>query len=169
MKKIIALSGLLLVVALTLSPSFDAHAYDFFGNDIAGLDVQNVNQCAAACNANPRCLAWTFVKAGRMGPTARCFLKNPIPSPSFNATCPTNAECLSGVKRSDGWCGETPLRAVQGNQNVLGQGQVLSCPSGQSCRPRILGGGTQVCWFLFFPYPCKSEKIQTTDFFCQAG
>jgi hypothetical protein len=100
-----------------------------------------------------------------LGPSARCFLKNPVPAPSFNSTCPSNIECVSGRKRSDGWCGENPSRAIQGSQ-ILGQGQVLTCPAAQTCAPRVTGGGTKVCWFLFFPYPCHSERIETVDFFC---
>ena len=157
------LTSFILVSALML----DAHSYDFFGSDIAGSIVSTADQCAAACNANASCQAWTFVTAGRMGPSARCFLKSPVPAPAFNATCPTNTACMSGLKRSDGWCGETPNRLVSGSQSILGQGQVLSCPSGQSCRPRVSGGGTQICWAFIFPYPCHSPKIQTTDFFCQ--
>jgi hypothetical protein len=161
--RVICAVSLLIVV---LSTSLDVRSYDFFGNDIAGLDVQNADQCAAACNGNANCQAWTFVKAGRLGPSARCFLKNPVPAPSFNSTCPSHNECISGLKRSDGWCGETPSRFLPGSQ-ILGQGQVLSCPASQTCGPRVTRAPDHWCWFLFFPYRCHGEKLQTTDFFCQ--
>jgi hypothetical protein len=153
MKKRIILSRFLLATVLTLSTSFNAYSHDLFGSDIAGLNVTNANECNNACNANANCLAWTFVKAGRLGPSARCFLKNPVPGPSFNATCPTDAECVSGSKRFDGWCGD-------------GQGDVLSCPAGLTCRPKTIMR-EQVCWiwFLWIPYPCHFEE-QTTDLFC---
>jgi hypothetical protein len=155
------------IAMFTLAASAAADRYDFFGNDISGpAGAQTALACAQACNDNPNCRAWTFVKPGRMGPTARCFLKNPVPAPAFNSICPTNNECVSGLRRSDGWCGETPARAIAGSQ-IMGQGEVLTCPAGQSCRPRITGGGAKICWALFFPYPCHGEKVQSTDFFCQ--
>jgi PAN domain len=167
----VILSSGVLVGMLTLAMSFDARSYDFLGNDITpgrvGIPVATTNQCAAACTANAGCQAWTFVAAGRMGPSALCFLKNPVPPPTFDATCPNNTACLSGLKRTDGWCGEDPSQHTAGSQSMLGQGVVLACSAGQSCRPKVTGGGTTVCWFLIFPYPCHSPKIQTVDFFCQ--
>ncbi len=159
---------LILVATSMLLTTFDAHSFDFLGDDLGpGLAVQNADQCAADCSANASCQAWTFVTAGRKAPSAFCFLKNPVPAPAFDAACPDNTACVSGLKRSDGWCGETPTEHVQGSQSILGQGQVLSCSSGKSCQAKVTGGQTQLCWFLFFPYPCHSPKVQTTDWFCQ--
>src|SRR5574337_368195 len=110
-----------------------AYAHDLFGSDIASIDVQDVQQCADACTANSDCLAWTFVRAGLKGPSARCFLKNPVPSPSTNSTCQSNSDCISGYKQP-GWCGDKA------------QGDVLSCPSG-TCNAR----SSKSCsgWFIF--------------------
>jgi hypothetical protein len=161
------LSGFFLLLAISpLWTSFNAYGYDLFGSDIdpAGLIVGNADQCAAACNSNANCAAWTFVKAW-----GKCFLKkNPVPTPSFTTNCPSNNECVSGLKRSDGWCGESPRQTFPGS-GAYGQGQVLTCPAGQTCGPKISGGGFQVCWALFIPYPCHGEKIQTTDWFCLPG
>jgi|ERR1044071_1592449 hypothetical protein len=172
MKTNIKLMGsFLLAVILQLSISITALSYDYFGNDIASLNVNDANQCAAACNANPNCLAWTFVTKGRLSPSARCFLKNPVPAPSFNSTCPSNNECKSGLKRADCWCGETELRFVQGSQ-ILGQGEVLTCSQPQSCPSSgcgaiLLPAKTELCWFFIFPYPCHGKRLQTTEFFCR--
>src|SRR5574340_1563559 len=87
------------LVAITLlSATFNAHAYDLFGSDIAGIDVQTADQCAAACNGNANCLAWTFVRAGLKGPSARCFLKNPVVRWLWNNVCLTKVEWLWGYK-----------------------------------------------------------------------
>ena len=61
MKTINPFNRLLLVIIVMLSATFNAYAYDLFGSDITGLDVQTADQCAAACNGNNNCLAWTFV------------------------------------------------------------------------------------------------------------
>lgn len=160
--------GLIVVATIMLLTPFDAQSYDFLGVDLGpGIVVANADGCAAACNGTASCMAWTFVTAGIKGPTAFCFLKNAVPAPTFDAACPNNAACVSGVKRADGWCGESPNAPVQGSQSVLGQGQVLTCSSGKSCQAKVSGGQTQVCWFLFFPYPCHAPKVQTTDWFCQ--
>ena len=153
-----------LVAATLLTTSgFVAYSYDLFGNDVGGIDVQNPDQCSAACNSNPNCLAWTFVRAGIKGPSARCFFKNPVPAPSFNNDCKTHADCVSGPKPSGGagqWCGESPARAVSGNPSILGQDVVLSCPAGRTCGPRV----TRSCtgWWIFR----TCDNIQSVDFFC---
>ncbi len=162
MKRINPVYSFLLLAILMLSASFTfiAYGYDLFGSDIGAVAVQNPDQCAAACNANSNCLAWTFVRAGLKGSSAMCFLKNPVPAPSFNSVCKTNTDCLSGLKRSDGWCGESPNRNAQGSQSVLGQGVVLSCASGLTCKPKV--SRTCTGWWIF-----KScSNTQTVDFFC---
>jgi PAN domain len=132
-----ALTRLFLATSLLLSATCGVYGYDLFGSDIAGLNVQNTDECSAACDSNADCLAWTFVRAGLHGPSARCYLKNPVPLPSYSSVCATNYDCISGLKRSDGWCGE------------LEQGVVLSCPSGLSCRPR------------------EYSETRTLDYYCQ--
>ena len=124
-----------------------AYAYDLFGSDIAGIDVQSIQQCADACTANSDCLAWTFVRAGLKGPSARCFLKNPVPQPSTNGTCPTNADCISGYKEPS-WCGDK------------GQGDVLSCPSG-TCNARSSKSCTG--WWIFR----QCTTLVSANYYCQ--
>lgn len=153
---------------IVLSPA--SFAFDRLGSDIGlAVTVANANACNTLCNGNPSCQAWVLVNPGnsRFGNTAPlCFLKNAIPPPSFNTTCPTNAACVSGIKRTDGWCGETPAREVAAG--ILGQDAVLTCMAGVTCGPKMMNTSkTTVCWFLFFPYPChETVKVQTTDFFC---
>jgi hypothetical protein len=45
-------------------------------------------ECEAACSNDPsRCRAWTYVRPGVQGPTARCWLKNVVPGPRSDACC----------------------------------------------------------------------------------
>ena len=49
--------------------------------------------CKAACEADNKCRAWTYVRAGYIGPTARCYLKDNITRPRHKPCC------ISGVVR----------------------------------------------------------------------
>ncbi|WP_083519363.1 PAN domain-containing protein [Bradyrhizobium jicamae] len=64
------------------------------GNDFRNIALRgNAQDCRNLCLKAPACRAWTFVKPGFHGPSARCFLKNPTP-PAF-----ANACCTSGIAR----------------------------------------------------------------------
>lgn len=72
-----------------------------FGIDRAGADYRSFDtasqthgeSCAAACKADPRCRAWTYLRPGYVGPAARCYLKARI-TPPRRRPC-----CISGVVR----------------------------------------------------------------------
>ena len=146
-----SVKSVILVAILLLSATFNAYGYDLFGSDIASLNVVTADQCAAACNSNNSCQAWTFVRLGLKSPTsAVCFLKNSVPAPSWNSVCKTNFDCVSGYKQAN-WCGDKA------------QGDVLSCPTGTSCNPKVTQT-YETCWIFF---KCRGPKIQTTDYFCQ--
>ncbi len=69
--------------------------------DRTGGDYRNVElpptapvaACQAACEADGRCRAWTYLRPGYIGPAARCFLKDRI-MPPRRKPC-----CVSGVVR----------------------------------------------------------------------
>ena len=67
--------------------------------DRPGSDFRNIalrgdsEACGVLCRKTRPCRAWTFVKPGFHGPSARCFLKNVVP-----AAVP-NSCCTSGVVR----------------------------------------------------------------------
>ena len=71
--------------------------------DRAGQDYKNFDLalpepmlCANACMGEPNCKAWTYVKPGVQGNSARCWLKNSVPGASPNDCC------VSGVKGKGG-------------------------------------------------------------------
>ncbi|OAQ20922.1 WSC domain-containing protein [Thermosulfurimonas dismutans] len=69
--------------------------------DRPGLDYKNFNLpypdyklCQDACDKDPECKAWTYVKPYTIqGAYAKCWLKNAVPNPVRNKCC------ISGVKR----------------------------------------------------------------------
>jgi hypothetical protein len=72
-----------------------------FGIDRPGGDYRNFETasdpngepCAAACKAENRCRAWTYVRAGYITGGARCYLKSRV-TPPRKRPC-----CVSGVVR----------------------------------------------------------------------
>jgi hypothetical protein len=72
-----------------------------FSIDRLGGDYRNLEQaadptgatCKSACEAEGRCRAWTYVRPGYVGQTARCLLKDRI-TPPHRKPC-----CISGVVR----------------------------------------------------------------------
>lgn len=69
---------------------------DRTGGDYKNLDVATDPagaSCEAACKAEDRCRAWTCVRPGYLGASARCFLKERITRPRHKPCC------VSGVVR----------------------------------------------------------------------
>lgn len=69
---------------------------DRTGGDYRGFDARvepDGASCAATCTAEGRCRAWTYVRPGYIGPTARCFLKSRVTRPRKKPCC------ISGVVR----------------------------------------------------------------------
>lgn len=59
------------------------------GSDIStiALDKPKAALCRDACQANSKCVAWTYVKPGIINAKAHCRLKNTIPEPKRSSCC----------------------------------------------------------------------------------
>jgi hypothetical protein len=71
-------------------------AIDRLGGDYRNLDVSPDPAgapCKAACEAENKCRAWTYVRPGYIGAAARCYLKDKLTSPRHKPCC------ISGVVR----------------------------------------------------------------------
>lgn len=68
----------------------DRPGFDYRNFDLATADAR---LCRAQCEAEQRCLSWTYVAPGVQGPYARCWLKKAVPQAM------TNGCCISGIKR----------------------------------------------------------------------
>ena len=69
---------------------------DRFGGDYRNLETASEPSgapCKAACEGDNRCRAWTYVRPGYIGPSARCYLKDKITRPHHKPCC------ISGVVR----------------------------------------------------------------------
>ncbi|MBV8513126.1 MAG: PAN domain-containing protein [Xanthobacteraceae bacterium] len=72
------------------------YSIDRFGGDYRNFDMQpdpTASACKAACEADSKCRAWTYLRPGYAGPAARCFLKNQVKAPRRRPCC------ISGVVR----------------------------------------------------------------------
>ena len=69
---------------------------DRTGGDYKNLDVStdpSGASCETVCKGEERCRAWTYVRPGYLGTSARCFLKERITAPRRKPCC------VSGVVR----------------------------------------------------------------------
>ena len=71
--------------------------------DRPGMDYRNFDLsearpevCQTACESDPKCKAYTYVKPGVQGRHARCWLKSGVPKVVINDCC------ISGVKKRNG-------------------------------------------------------------------
>lgn len=72
------------------------YSIDRTGGDYRNLDIAPDPEgapCKAACDGESRCRAWTYVRPGYIGPSARCYLKDKITRPHHKPCC------ISGVVR----------------------------------------------------------------------
>ena len=64
-----------------------------WGVNRAGRDYRNFesgakpDECRAACNAEPQCRSFTWVKPGAQGAKSHCWLKNDVPPPTPDGNC----------------------------------------------------------------------------------
>jgi hypothetical protein len=72
------------------------YSIDRFGGDYRNLDLAaepDGAPCKAACEAENKCRAWTYVRPGYIGSAPRCYLKDKL-TPPRQKPC-----CISGVVR----------------------------------------------------------------------
>ena len=69
---------------------------DRMGGDYKGFAVSDPASCQKACETDPACKAFTFVKAGVKGPQAMCFLKSTIPPSTPDSCCTSGARIAGG-------------------------------------------------------------------------
>jgi hypothetical protein len=70
------------------TPGVDPPGTDRPGGDYRHFDIKgSADDCRETCLKDSPCQAWTFVKRGVQGPSARCWLKNAVPAPHPNPCC----------------------------------------------------------------------------------
>lgn len=104
-----------------------------------GLGKPDPTACKNACEGEPMCQAWTFIKPGVQGPNARCVLKNVVTRPVTDACC-VSGTIAGAAAPGDGDVGAVPDDAGGGVQQ---QGGGFPLPAGswqQTCRNgRLIG------------------------------
>jgi hypothetical protein len=93
-----------------LEPNVDRPGSDYRSFDLA---YPRAEDCQNACMAEPQCLAFTYVNPGVQGPSARCWLKNQVPTPVANACCVSGAKFGGGQPvAQSAWVGTPPPEAA---------------------------------------------------------
>ncbi len=92
----LAILGLSLGLSLGfgLAPALAQSGFDRIGGDYLKFDIRNGDPavCAARCEKDGRCKAWTFSYPRTANALATCWLKDKVP-PANNDKC-----CISGVR-----------------------------------------------------------------------
>lgn len=153
-----------IVIWLTGSPAADAASpavqscsameqdTNRIGQDYRSFFLPNPDpaQCQAACAAESRCRAWTYVKPGVQGSQARCWLKHGMPSPKrdkncVSGLCSASAPALPGGTAPQGQIGTgstgpaAPRQAVPSSPPTAAPNTGAYGPSAPSGLPQ---GGT---------------------------
>jgi hypothetical protein len=82
---VVAFSG---ISGAAAAPENFSRNMDRPGSDFRNIALRgNAQDCLKLCNRERECRAWTFVKPGIQGSSARCWLKNVIPAAVANACC----------------------------------------------------------------------------------
>ena len=91
-----ALAVMLMALALNTVPARAQLGYDRSGGDYTSFSIRNgdPNVCAARCEGDRRCRAWSFSYPRTVNLLATCWLKNAVPQPSEDKCC------VSGVRGS---------------------------------------------------------------------
>jgi hypothetical protein len=91
--------------AAALVPNTDRPGGDYRNFNLNG----GADACRDTCSREAQqCRAWTFVKAGIQGPSARCWLKNVVPPVRANPCCTSGVNPQLVVKVCQ-WRGTAPF------------------------------------------------------------
>jgi hypothetical protein len=90
----LGLPALLLASLVIASPAMAQTGYDRRGGDYTSFQIRNGDPavCAARCERDARCRAWSFSYPRTENAQSICWLKNKVPPP-VEAKC-----CVSGVR-----------------------------------------------------------------------
>ena len=104
---------------------------DRMGSDYSNFDLSEDNPqvCQDACQNDPNCVAWTYVKPGFQGPNPRCWLKNAIPPLT------PNPYCVSGVKVAVTPSGEGGQRPPEQPAETEGDQSSAEPQTGKTVKP----------------------------------
>lgn len=97
----------------TNRPGSDFHSFT--------LGSADPELCRQACEKDPRCVAFTYVKPGLQGKSARCWLKDSVPD-----SVPDNC-CVSGVKGTTKYVKDSETKETETDISIVESG-----PSGLS-------------------------------------
>jgi hypothetical protein len=137
------------VPQIAQSPAFEYNT-DRPGSDYRNFELAAADPalCAAQCQREGQCRAWTYVIPGVQGANARCWLKHSVPNPVPNARF-----AVSGVMRPGGAPAAPPVQGATGPAPpaAIPRGPVIGVQTatyGQNCgapQHNVTNHARQVC------------------------
>ena len=133
MRLILVLMGLLTLAMAGLSASALAQSgFDRRGGDYASFQIRNGDPsvCAARCERDARCRAWSFSYPRTENALAICWLKNRVPPRREDKCCVSGVRGAGVVERREGPL-EFSIDRVGGDYRYF---EVAADPTGAVCK-----------------------------------
>jgi PAN domain len=131
------------------SRAYAQAGYDRFGGDFTNFTVRTGDPavCAARCEREPRCRAWSFSYPGAGGGGAICWLKSQVPPRTENACCVSGVRGAGVIEpRNDGI--EWGIDRIGGD---LRNFEVAADPTGAVCKAACDSEGRCRAWTYMRP------------------
>ena len=137
-----------LIVGLALAgaskPASAQLGYDRRGGDYASFAVRNGDPalCAARCDREPRCRAWSFSFPRMFSVTATCWLKDRVPPRNPDSCCMSGVRGTGVIEPRQGVI-EYSIDRVGGDYRAL---EVAPDPAGTTCKSACEGDNRCRAW-----------------------
>jgi len=133
MRFILILIGALALMAAGLDPSARAQTgFDRRGGDYLSMQLKNADpaECAARCERDARCKAWSFSYPRTERAAATCWLKNQVPTRLEDKCCVSGVRGAGVVEPRSGPV-EVAIDRVGGDYRYF---DIAADPTGEACK-----------------------------------
>lgn len=123
------------------------------GGDFNSLNVKTqtggfrgdvVSQCRDACQSDKTCRSWALVKAGVLGPDAKCFLKNTLPPTNHDTNVISGVAIRELEPNTDRFGFDLP--SAPGNAKSVAECQSM-CVKDKKCAAWVFMPSKSQCFF----------------------
>ena len=132
MRFIVILTGALALATAAHSAAQAQSGFDRRGGDYASIQIKSADpaDCAARCERDARCRAWSFSYPRTANTLAVCWLKNQVPSRLEDKCCVSGVRGAGVIEPRKGPL-EFSIDRVGGDYRYF---EVAADPSGAACR-----------------------------------
>jgi hypothetical protein len=140
---------LCVVALLAAAPAHAQTGFDRPGGDYSNFQVRSGDPavCAARCEREGRCRAWSFSYPRTVAPIAMCWLKNQVTARAENTCCVSGVKGAGVLERAGGPV-EFSIDRTGGDYKNL---DVTTDPAGASCEAACKGEDRCRAWTYVRP------------------